>query len=116
MYLAYIAVSLTLAALLCYAALRKLSRRPDVVASYARVGVPERRLGLLATVLLAGAAGLLTGIFVPVVGIIAACALVLYFLAALAAHTRARDLANAATPLVLLVLAALTLVLRTWTA
>src|SRR5690606_32762141 len=64
MFLLYLIASLLLAALLVYAGVRKLSHDPDVVASYARVGVPEARLDLLAAVLFAGAAGVLAGIIV----------------------------------------------------
>lgn len=104
-------LSLLLTALLVYAAVRKLSHRPEVVAQYARVGVPENRLNVLAGLLLAGGAGLVAGIFLPLLGTAAAAALVLYFLGAVAVHIRARDRAIA-TPLVLLGLAIAVLALR----
>src|SRR5690606_2693863 len=105
-------LSLLLAALLCHAALRKLSHRPDVVASYARVGVPKTRLAPLAGILLAGAAGLVTGLWWPPIGIAAAIGLTLYFLLAIAAHIRSGDIANLATPVVMALLAAAVLVIR----
>src|SRR5690606_16274285 len=95
MFPAYLLVSLLLAALLVYAGVRKLSHRPAVVASYAKVGVPEERLNLLAAVLFAGAAGLVAGVFIEPLGIAAAAGLVIYFLAALTAHVVHRDLGNA---------------------
>lgn len=113
MFAATIALSLMLAALISYAAARKLSHRPEVVAEYARVGVPEARLDLLAFLLLAGAAGLVAGLAWPPVGIAAAGSLVLYFLAAIVAHVRARDAVNRVMPAVVLTLfAAAVLVLR----
>jgi len=108
----YLLASLLLAALLVYAGVRKLSHRADVVASYARVGVPEGRLNLLAAVLFAGAAGLLAGIIIEPLGIAAAAGLVVYFLAAVIAHLMHRDLRNMGTPLVMLALATSVLVLR----
>ena len=105
MVAAHVALSILLAALLCYAAARKLSHRPEVVASYARVGVPEDRLNLLAGLLLMGAAGLVLGLFRPRIGLAASTALAGYFLVAIGAHIRAGDTANMATPVVMEVLA-----------
>ena len=116
MFAAYVALTIILAALLCYAASRKLSHRADVVASYARVGVPEPRLDLLAALLLAGAAGLIAGLFQPLAGLAAAAGLTAYFLVAIAAHVRFRDTANVRTPIVLALFAAASFLLRLLTA
>jgi hypothetical protein len=105
MSLATAAVSVLLAVLMVYAAAMKLSHRPEVVASYERVGVPEERLNLLALVLVAGAAGLLLGLLWAPVGIAAAIAVAAYFLVAIAAHVRSHDLENAPTPIVMELLA-----------
>lgn len=113
MFAATIALSLLLAALISYAAARKLSHRPEVVAEYARVGVPEERLDLLALLLLAGAVGLVAGLVWAPIGIAAAASLAVYFLAAIVAHVRAREPANRIVPAVVLTLfAAAVLVLR----
>jgi len=112
MSIAIAAVSLPLAALLVLTALRKLSHRPDVVATYTRVGVPEERLNLLAALLLAGAAGLVAGLFVTPLGVAAAAALVAYFALAIGAHLRARDTANVFMPALYLLLALAALVLH----
>lgn len=112
MFIAIVSVSLLMAALMVFAALRKLSHREDVVASYARVGVRESQLNLLAAILLAGAIGLVLGLFWPPIGVAAAAGLVVYFLLAVVAHIRANDAANLPTPLVLLLLAATLLALR----
>ena len=90
MFAATVLVSTLLALLMSYAAVRKLSHRPEVVASYVRVGVPEERLDLLAGTLLAGAAGLLVGLTWAPVGLMAAAAVVVYFLFAIAATSEAR--------------------------
>jgi DoxX-like family len=112
MFLATVTVSALLAALMAYAAVRKLSHRPEVVASYARVGVPEERLDLLAATLLAGAAGLLIGLLWAPIGIAAAGAVVVYFLVAIAAHVRSDDLEHVPTPIVMEALALAATVLR----
>ena len=111
MSVASVIVSALLAAVLVWSALRKLSHQPEVVASYERAGVPENRLNLLATTLLAGAAGLVAGLFWAPLGTAAAAALVAYFLVAVSFHVRAGDTAHMATPLVLAAVAAVALTL-----
>jgi hypothetical protein len=105
-------VSAVLAALLVLTAARKLSHRDDVVASYARVGVPEARLNQLAMILLLGAAGLIIGIVWAPIGVAAAIGLVAYFVAAVAAHIRADDVGRLPTPLAFEGLAVAALALR----
>lgn len=112
MAIANVIVTVLLAALLCVSATLKLSHRREVVASYARAGVPEERLNLLAATLLAGAAGLLLGLLWPPIGIAAAACLIVYFMAAVAAHIRADDAAHLLPPLLLALLAAVALLLR----
>jgi DoxX-like family len=104
-------VSILLAALLVFAAVRKLSHRPEVVATYTRVGVPEARLDLLAWILLAGAAGLIAGLFWEPVGVAAGTGLVVYFLLAIAAHIRAGDTRNLPVPVAMELLAVASLIL-----
>jgi len=105
-------VSVLLAALLVVTAARKLGHRPAVVATYRRVGVPEERLNQLAVLLLAGAAGLVVGLWWEPVGVAAAAALVAYFLLANGAHVRARDTANVPMPALYLALSAAALILH----
>jgi hypothetical protein len=109
MFVAAVALSVLVAVLIAFAAIRKLSHRPEVVESYARTGVPESRLNLLAITLLAGAGGLVLGVFWAPLGIAAAVAVAVYFLVAIGFHIRAADVENAGTPAVieLLTLAAL---------
>jgi DoxX-like family len=105
-------VSSVLAALMSFAAVRKLSHRDDVVASYARVGVPEDRLNQLAVILLAGAAGLLGGLVWAPLGVAAATGTSAYFLVAIAAHVRHHDLEPIPTPIVMEALAIAALATR----
>lgn len=115
MFLALVAVSVVLAALLLYSAAQKLGRSAEVVESYRNVGVPAHRLGTLAALLVAGSLGALAGLAWPPLGIAAAACLVVYFLVAVGAHVRHHQLGNVATPVVLMALAAASLVLRTAT-
>src|SRR5687768_1872723 len=97
-------VSAVLALGLVITAVRKLSHAPAVVETYRRVGVPEKRLNALALVLLAGAAGLVVGLWWRPIGLAAALGLVVYFVLAVAAHIRFRDLRPLPTPVVFLAL------------
>ena len=105
-------VTVLLAAILAFAAVRKLTHREDVVATYAKVGVPEERLNLLAFVLLLGAAGLLLGLAWAPIGIAAAAGVVVYFVLAIVAHVRHDDAANLPTPVAIEVMAVAALVLQ----
>lgn len=105
-------VSLLLAALVAFAAARKLSHRDSVVRDYLRVGVPEDKLNYLALILLAGALGLIAGLLWAPIGVTAAAGLVCYFGLAVAAHIRADDTKHLPTPIVMLALAIAALVLQ----
>lgn len=103
--IALTAASVVLALLLVLTAVRKLGHSEDVVASYARVGVPERALDLLAVILLAAATGVVSGLWWPIFGVITAGGLICYFLVAVVLHIRARDYRNLVNPLVFSTLA-----------
>jgi DoxX-like family len=105
-------VNVLLAVVLAFAAVRKLTHREDVVASYARVGVPEERLNHLAFILLLGAAGLLLGLAWTPIGIAAALGVVVYFLLAIAAHVRHHDTRNLTTPIAVEAIAVAAVVLQ----
>jgi DoxX-like family len=105
-------VSVLLAALLTFAAARKLSHRESVVQTYVRVGVPEDKLDYLAMILLAGAAGLLLGLLWAPIGVAAAIGVICYFIIAVAFHVRAHDEKNLPTPLVITLIAVAALALR----
>jgi hypothetical protein len=107
-----VVVSTALAALMTFAAVRKLGHSEPVVAAYSRVGVPEDKLDYLAFVLLAGAAGLLLGLIWAPIGVAAAAGTVAYFLLAIAAHVKHEDRGNLPTPIVMELTAVAALVLR----
>lgn len=56
------------------------------------VGLPERYWSALPPLKIAAAAGLIVGIWVQPLAIVTSAALVVYFLLAISAHLRARDL------------------------
>jgi hypothetical protein len=105
-------VTVVLAAVLTAAAIRKLTHREDVVAAYAKVGVPEERLNQLAFILLLGAAGLLLGLAWTPIGIAASAGVVVYFVLAIAAHVRHDDAANLPTPIAIEAMAVAALALQ----
>ena len=90
----------------------KLTHRPKVVESYRRAGVSEHWLNGLAALLLAAAGALVTGFWCAPAGIAASVGLIAYFASAVAFHVRAKDTANAATPVVLVGLAVAAFVLQ----
>lgn len=106
---AAIVTSLLLAALVAAAAIRKLTHHPRVVESYRRAGVPESRLNYLAAILLAGATGLIFGIWWRPIGVAAAIGLVGYFIGAVVSHIRASDASRVRTPIAYGVIAAVVL-------
>ncbi|MGH9244113.1 MAG: DoxX family protein [Acidimicrobiales bacterium] len=101
-----------LASSLVFSAAVKLTRKEPFVQGYLRVGVQEAKLNLLAMILLAGAAGLILGLFWAPIGVAAAIGVVGYFIGAIAFHIRAADAKNLPNPLALAVLAVVALVLR----
>jgi hypothetical protein len=115
MFLAAAIVSGLLAALLLVSARGKLVKDPAQMKTMSAVGFPEDKLWLLATAEIAGAVGIVAGLFWWPIGVAAAAGLILYFLGAIGAHLRVRDL-KFAPALVLLLAAVAALVLRALTA
>lgn len=105
-------LSIALAVVLAGSGAMKLSHRPQVVAMYAGVGVPERMLTPLGLLLLAASAGLVVGIWWAPLGVVTSACVVLYFVLAVGQHVRTRQLANVAMPVLILLVAAVNLVLR----
>lgn len=112
MWTATITVSALLAALLVYSGANKLRGGDDVIRAYARVGVPATKLPALAVLLHAGGLGLVAGLWWSPLGITTAACVTVYFLGALAAHVRFRELKTLPMPSVLFVLALAALALR----
>jgi DoxX-like family len=112
MFVATVILSILLAAMLTFSAVSKLTRQQAIVESVDRVGFPRDKLDHLAVILLAGAAGLVLGLFWGPIGVAAAAGVVAYFVVTVAFHLRAGDAAHAPKPLLIGLLAAAALALR----
>ncbi|MFJ9887816.1 DoxX family protein [Streptomyces sp. NPDC091287] len=87
-------------------AIADYTRAPFVLANSAEVGVPPWAVPYLATLKLAGAAGLLIGLFgIPWPGLAAGAGLTVFFVGAVLVHVRTRVFHNIAFPGVYLLLA-----------
>ncbi|MFQ6395336.1 DoxX family protein [Nocardia sp. KC 131] len=116
MFVAVVIISVLLAAMLSMSAYFKITRRPQFVEGYAAIGVPDSWLNPLAALLLAGAAGLLVGLWLAPIGIAAAVGLILYFLGGIGFHAKAKDWKGLPVPTVILVVSIVVLALRIATA
>ncbi|MFE6039928.1 DoxX family protein [Streptomyces sp. NPDC056452] len=82
-----------------FIAIADYARAPFVLANSAEVGLPPAAVPYLATLKLAGAAGLLMGLLgVPGLGLAAGIGLTAFFVGAVLAHVRARVFYNIAFP------------------
>ena len=117
MFVALLVVTVLLAAICLDSAAMKLRKNEQVLASiHGTVGVPLQQLPVLAGLEIAGAAGILIGLWLEPLGIAAAIGLVAYFVGALIGHLRVRDTQGAAAPLLPLALSVTVLVIRLLTA
>ena len=91
MFAAYVAVTVLAAAANALSATLDFIRYKQILINMAKVGVSESWITILGILKAAGALGLLIGIGVPLIGIAAAVGLVLFFVAAIITHLRARD-------------------------
>ncbi|MFC6021267.1 DoxX family protein [Plantactinospora solaniradicis] len=114
MFVTTLVVSLAFAALLVASAVGKLQRSPSQLATLERVGA-LKIAPILAVLELAGAVGLVVGLFWWPIGIAAGIGLVLYFAGAISAHLRVGDRTIVA-PAVLLIVSLAAVALRLWSA
>ncbi|MFF1411294.1 DoxX family protein [Streptomyces sp. NPDC058289] len=94
-----------------FSGLSLMRRAQFVVEPLVQYGVPRSWWTPLALAKLAGAAGLLIGLAVPVIGLLAGAGLVLYFLGAVVTVLRVRSYKTVAFPLLYLAPVTATLVL-----
>ncbi|MEB3370869.1 DoxX family protein [Saccharopolyspora mangrovi] len=107
MVLAYVVVVVVTAVFNAVSAAVDLAGHRYVLATAEANGVPPGWLPVLGVLKGAGALGLVAGLAgVPVVGVLAAGGLVLFFLGAVVVHVRARTFSTLAAPGVFLGLAA----------
>ncbi|MBB4909504.1 DoxX family protein [Actinophytocola algeriensis] len=96
---AYVIVTLVAAAMVGFSAVSVFLRAKWVVGPLADYGVPRSWWPWLGAAKAAGAVGLAAGVFVPVLGVIAAICLVLYFAGAMITVLLARFWAHVSAPL-----------------
>ena len=111
MFTAYVVVTVLAAAANIFSATLDFIRYKQVLINMAKAGVPESWMTTLGILKAAGALGLLIGIGVPLIGTAAAIGLILFFVAAIITHLRARDY-SFGLAVVFLLLAVAALVLR----
>ncbi|MFB6888025.1 DoxX family protein [Kitasatospora sp. NPDC056327] len=107
----YVVVTVVAAAMAGFSGGAVFARAAFVVEPLAAYGVPRPWWNALGAVKAAGALGLLAGLFLPVVGVLAAIGLVLYFTGAVITVLRARAYTHAPFPLIYLAPAAASLML-----
>lgn len=86
----------------------KLARHAIPVEVLTRVGVPADRIPVLGSLQILGGLGVVIGIWLPVLGILAALCLAAYYLGAVFAHLRIKDTARGMAPALMMLLVALT--------
>jgi hypothetical protein len=111
MFIASAVVSALLAAVLLLSGRGKLARDPAQMKTLGKDGFPEDKVWLLAAAEIAGAAGLVAGLFWWPLGIAAAAGVIAYFAGAVGSHLRVGDW-QVTPPAVLLAAAVGALVLR----
>ena len=104
-------------ALLAFAAIgsavSKLKKVPDVMAAMAKVGVKPNQIPVLAYLEFAGGLGIIAGIWIKSLGVLASACLVLYFAGALFTHfSRKHKVADFGAALGIFIIACITTVLQ----
>ncbi|RBM23019.1 DoxX family protein [Streptomyces sp. PT12] len=112
MFVAYVIVGIVLALLLTFSGRTKLARDERIVEGLTGIGVPLSWFPFLAASEFAGAIGLVVGFWWAPIGIAAAIGVILYFVGAVAAHLRKRDLKGLPPAVLLLLVAIAALILR----
>jgi hypothetical protein len=112
MSLAYDIVGIVLALMLLFSASAKLTRNQQLVDGLTAIGVPLGMLPFLAACEIAGAVGLVIGLWWAPLGIAAAVGVVLYFVGAVGAHLRKSDFKGAPSAGVMFLASTAVLILR----
>jgi hypothetical protein len=112
MFIAYAVTGVLLALALLVSGGGKLVHEKHVVEGLTGIGVPLGLFPFLAACEIAGAGGLLVGLWYAPLGIAAAIGIALYFLGAIGAHVRKGDYKALSTPLAILIFSVVVLSLR----
>ncbi|MFC7529336.1 DoxX family protein [Actinoplanes sp. GCM10030250] len=116
MFIAYVVLAVLLSLLLLASARGDIARDPKITETLKAVGVRDSWFLPLGLVKIAGALGLLAGIFYRPLGIAAAVGVVLYFVGAVIMHLRAGDKKGVGAPAAIMLVAVAPLVLGIATA
>lgn len=116
MFVATVIVSVFLCIALVFSAIGKLTKSEQVMSIMNGVGVPSDKVPVLAYLEIAGAIGLVVGLFWWPIGVAAAVGVILYFVGAVVSHLRVKDAAGIGPSAFLAALAVAALVLRLLTA
>jgi hypothetical protein len=103
MSVAYIIITLLAAAMVGFSAASVFFQAKWVVEPLADYGVPRSWWPWLGAAKAAGAVGLVIGLFIPVIGVIAGVCLVLYFAGAVITVVRARSYSHIPFPVIYVV-------------
>jgi hypothetical protein len=110
---AYLLITLPFVAMVAFSGLGKIRRDPRIVhVIHEVIGLPLKYFSLLAACELAGALGLVLGIWWPSMGVAASIGLVLYFVGATVSHLRVGDVKGIGPAAFMLAVAAGALALR----
>jgi hypothetical protein len=99
-YTAYVIITLLAAAMVGFSAASVFLRAKWVVQPLADYGVPRSWWPWLGAAKAAGAVGLVIGLFIPFIGVLAGVGLVLYFAGAVVTVIRARSYSHVPFPLI----------------
>jgi hypothetical protein len=113
MGIAYLVITILLAAIVTFSGIGKIRRDPRIVqVIHELIGVPLKYFSLLAACEFAGALGVVLGVWWPLLGVAAGIGLVIYFVGACVSHLRVGDVKGIGPAAFILVLAAAALALR----
>ncbi|MFF2327343.1 MULTISPECIES: DoxX family protein [unclassified Streptomyces] len=115
MFITYAIVAALMSAVLLASAGAKFTRPKRLVDQMSTLGLPYGVLPFLGVAQIAGAGGLVVGLWWGPLGIAAAIGLTLYFIGAVAAHLRASDYKGAPPAVVLTAVAIALIALRSST-
>lgn len=105
--------SIVTAALMLFFASGEATGNPHALRGIDAVKFPRSLVWLLVAALVSGAVGLIAGIWWPILGVLAAAALTLFFAAAVIAHLRVRDGRGSVLPAANLLVSLTTFILVT---
>ena len=113
MNIALVILTALLGLVTTFSAVGKFTMNEKAVEMLHKLGLTDDKIRMLGAIEVAGALGLLIGIWIPILGLLAAIGFVLYFLGALIMHIRSKDAAKDMAPaLVLLVLSIIVTILQ----